>query len=174
MHVGYTKTVALCFTVKDAKGCMWSVKLICNSQAAAGAWEGNVCKLPLIFMRIRHQMEQLDHKLDGIMQVERESGGYQYPKRVTLGSIHNLVLDDQCPWEEFRLGGDVIRRRMWLPAAPVQDIHFSALATIGYLYYQEVKDEKKMIELVLVAAYHNGYDRYYDLGKKYLSCLRKS
>jgi hypothetical protein len=26
MHIGYTKTVVLCFTVKDARGLMWSVK----------------------------------------------------------------------------------------------------------------------------------------------------
>ncbi len=171
MRIGYTKTVALCFTVKDAEGLMWSVNLICNSWAVAGAWEGNVYKLSPIFMRIHCQMEQLDHKLDGIMQAQRESGGYQYHKRVTLGSIHNLVLDDQCPWEEFCCGGDVIRRRMRLPAAPVRDLHFSAPATITYLYYQELMDEKKTIELVLMAAYHNGYDRYYDLGKKHLAKL---
>jgi hypothetical protein len=40
----------------------------------------------------------------------------------------------------------------------MQDLHFSALANIAYLYYQELKDEKKTIELVLMAAYHNGYD----------------
>jgi len=74
-HIGYTKTVALCFTVKDAEGLMWSVKLIGNSRAAAGSWEGNVYELPPIFTRIRRQMEQLDHYLDGMMQVQRESGG---------------------------------------------------------------------------------------------------
>jgi hypothetical protein len=91
---------------------MSSVKLICNSHAAAGAWEGNVYDLSPIFMRIRHQMESLDHKLDNIMQSQCKSGGYQYHKRVTLGSIHDLVPDDQCPWEEFHLGGNVIGRRM--------------------------------------------------------------
>jgi hypothetical protein len=47
---------------------------------------------------------------------------------------------------------------MQFPAALVCDIHFSAPATITYLYYQEVKDEKKMIKLAIMAAYHNGYD----------------
>jgi hypothetical protein len=150
---------------------MSSVKLICNSHAAAGAWEGNVYDLSPIFMRIRHQMESLDHKLDNIMQSQCKSGGYQYHKRVTLGSIHDLVPDDQCPWEEFHLGGNVIGRRMRLPATLVRDIHFSAPATIAYLYHQEVKDEKKMIEMVIMAAYHNGYDHYYDLGKKHLAKL---
>jgi hypothetical protein len=56
-------------------------------------------------------MEQLDHKLDGIMQVQCKSGGYEYHKRVM-----SVVLDDQCPWEEFHLGGNVIGRRMRLPA----------------------------------------------------------
>jgi hypothetical protein len=116
-------------------------------------------------------MELLDHKLDDIMQSQCESGGYQYHKRVTSGSIHDLVLDDQCPLEEFHLGSNMISRRMWLPATPVQDIHFSALATITYLSHQEVKDEKKTIEMVIMATYHNGYDHYYDLGKKHLAKL---
>jgi hypothetical protein len=55
---------------------------------------------------------------------------------------------------------------MQLPAA-----HFSALATIAYLYYQEVKDKKKIIKLAVMAAYHNGYNQYYDLGKKHLDEL---
>ncbi len=143
MRIGYTKTVALCFTVKDAEGSVWSLKLICNSWAVASTWEGNVYKFSPIFTRICCQMEQLANKLDGIMQVQCKSGGYEYHKRVT-----SVVVDDQCPWEEFCVGGDMIGRRMQLPATPV----------IAYLYYQELKDEKKTIELVLMAAYHNGYD----------------
>ncbi len=65
----------------------------------------------------------------------------------------------------------MIRRRMWLPASPVRDIHFSALATIAYLYHQEVKDEKMAIEMVIMAAHHTGYNHYYDLGKKHLAKL---
>jgi hypothetical protein len=56
MCIGYTKTVALCFTVKDAEGLMWSVKLIGNSWAVASSWEGNVYELPPIFTRIHCQM----------------------------------------------------------------------------------------------------------------------
>jgi hypothetical protein len=105
MRIGYTKTVvALCFTVNDAEGLMWSVKLIGNSWVVTGSWEGNVYELPPIFTSIHCQMEQLDHYLDGMMQEQRESGGYQYHKRVTSQSIHNLVLDHECHWEEFCLG----------------------------------------------------------------------
>jgi hypothetical protein len=56
MSIGYTKTGALCFTVKDAEGLMWSVKLIGNSWAVASSWEGNVYELPPIFTRIHCQM----------------------------------------------------------------------------------------------------------------------
>jgi hypothetical protein len=109
MRVGYTKTVALCFTVKDAEGSMWSVKLICISWAVASAWEGNVYKFSPIFTRICRQMEQLDHKLCKCnANLEATS----------ITRVTSVVLDDQCPWEEFRLGGNVIGRRMRLPATP--------------------------------------------------------
>jgi hypothetical protein len=91
-----------------------------------------------------------------------------------LQSIDNLVLDDECPWEEFCLGGNMIGKRMQLPAAPVHDIHLSAPATITYLYYQEVKDVKNMIEVAVMAAYHNRYVRYYNLRKKHLNELADS
>lgn len=169
--VGWTKTLGLSFTVMDADESMWSLKAVGNSRAAAGAWEGNVYQLTPILTRIRRQMDQLDHYLDGMMAVQRESGGHQYHERVTSRKIHNLVLDEHCPWEDVHLGSNVTGKRMRLPAAPVRDIHLSAPATIAYRHHQAVNDVKRTIEMVVVAGYHHGYDRYYDIGTKHMNEL---
>lgn len=173
-RVGYTKTNALCFAIKDAIGTMWSIKLIVNSRATAGQWEGSVYGLTPIMTRIHRQMEHLDHHLERVMDAQRSAGGHQYPENVTARLIHKLVLEDKSPWEEYSLGGigeAITGKRMRLPAAPVRDIFLSAPATIAYLCHQQVADERRTIELVIMAAYHNGFDRFFYLGKKHLQEL---
>jgi hypothetical protein len=51
-HQGWTKTFSLCFTLKDAVGDIWSIKIICNSRTKAGRFEDSLYKLDDIFTRI--------------------------------------------------------------------------------------------------------------------------
>jgi hypothetical protein len=46
---------------------------------------------------------------------------------------------------------------MEIPMGPVQDLHLSAPATIAYQYDQQIKDERLIVELLIMAAYQPSY-----------------
>ena len=171
-HKGWTKTFALCFTLKDAVGDIWSVKILCNSRTKAGEFEDRLFKLDEIFTRIHRQMDLVNADFEKLMLLQRSNGGHQYHERVTALHPHRLVLDDSCPWEEVDIGNGVMVKCMKINANIVRDIQLSAPGTIGYEYYQQVQDVRKTIELLLMAGYHPGhYARFYHIGREYMAEL---
>jgi hypothetical protein len=175
VHQGWTKTFSVCFTLKDSTGEIWSVKMITNSRSKAGEFEDHWFKLNEIFTRIQLQMELVDSNYKKLMLIQRRDNGHQYHEKVMVMYPHRLVLDDACPWKEVDISNGIMMKCMKLNANVVHDIHLSALGTIAFEFYKQVKDIWKTIELVLVmAGYHPGhYSRFYHIGKEYMNELTK-
>lgn len=170
-RVGYTKTVGISFCIVDSKGDLWSLKIICNSRAAAGSYESNVYKLTPMLTRIHLQMETLERAHEDLMDAQRKAGGHQYHIKVGPRNIYDLVLEDECPWVVADFGGGVTGKQMKLPAAPVRDLHLSAATTVAFRLHEQLKDVRLVIEMVVLMAYHNGYERLQHIAREHFDEL---
>ena len=164
---GWTKTVALCVTQMDSAGNLWSIKFIGNSRDKAGRWESNVYKLTPMMTRIKSQMQAANNFFQTLALHQSENGGHNYHHGLTAATHRNLVLDDSCPWIEENIGNSgkfsFIAKRMLIPALPVRDVHLSGPATVGYHLQQMTGDERRMVEILLMAGYASGWSRFYHL-----------
>ncbi len=85
---------------------------------------------------------------------------------------HNLVLNDSCPWKEENIGLEgkyaFFAPHMHVPALPVRDFHLAGPASIGFHMQMRLGDERKMVELLTMAAYMAGWSRFYHLSMQNL------
>jgi len=169
---GYTHTGALCGFFFDAKGDLWSLKVLSNSRAKAGSFTSHVFQMGPMIARAKRQTEALDFAYANLVLRQSENGGHAYPNGLTCRTLHNLVLDDSIEWETIDMGpkdkpcGWVCEHFVF-PAAPIRHIHLSAPANIVYFLGERTSDVRKQVELGIAAGYHPGYHRFYNLGKKY-------
>ena len=165
--LGYTDTCAFCIVLKDANGDLWSIKFVANSRAAAGTWQDDVFELEPILTRIHSQIQLVDQFYQNLAHTQSEKGGHSYHGGLTARTHRNLVLDDSCPWKEENIGNDgefaYFARRMLVPALFVRDFHLSSACTVGFHMQRRLKDERKTIELLTMAAYMGGWSRFYYL-----------
>lgn len=168
---GYTKTLTLCFIWVDAKGELWSWKIVANSRFKAGNFLEKVYKLPPMLTRMRSSMKTLDNEYKLLMHTQREQGGHQYPNGLTHKTFQNLVLDACCPWTAVDIGNGVSQKLMKFTAGPVRDIQLSAPTTIVYKYHQHKQDVRKAVELAFHLGYLPGYCRAFHLGQNRMDDL---
>jgi len=172
---GWTKTIALCLTLIDAFGNLWSIKFIGNSRDKAGCWESNVYKLTPMMTRIKSQIQTVNNFFQTLALHQSENGGYNYQDGLTAVTHHNLVLDDSCPWIEENIGNSgkysFIAKQMLIPALPICDVHLSGAATVGYRLMQMTGDERRTVELLLMVSYLCGWSRFYHLCTQHIDEL---
>ena len=155
----YSKTAALCFTLRDKRGDDWSLKVITNSRRKIGDFFNRKFKLDEIFTRIRSQLALLDYAFEKFQA--RYNGNHRYPMKLSHKTFKTLVLDDDCPWECCDIGNDISIKRIVFPAGPVRDLFLSAAAHPIFEIYQRTKDCRKALRLAVIAAYQTGFHRFF-------------
>jgi hypothetical protein len=169
---GYTDTVGFCTTFRDALAELWSMKCVCNSRARAGQWQDSVFGLNDIMTRIRGQLQLVDQFFQDLALTQSANGGHSYHEGLTAKTHRNLVLDDSCPWMTENVGREgkyaFFAPRMRVPALPVRDFHLCAPTTIGFHMQTRLGDERKTVELLLMASYMAGYSRFYHFSMQHL------
>jgi len=171
---GYTKTLSLCFTWKDAYGDIWSLKIVTNSRAKAGEFEDKRLKLQPILTGVKSGIENLDRAYHWLV-LEQSQKGYRYPLGLTARTFPNLVLEgDASPWSEDDIGNGVMLKRMKFPALFVRTIFLAAPASIVFWHHQQVKDPRKAVQLAFYAAYMPGFSRFFSLGFNNMKHLQDS
>ncbi len=139
---------------------LWSIKFIGNSRDKAGHWESNVYKLTPIMTRIKSQMQLANNFFQTLALHQSENGGHNYHLGLTAATHCNLVLDNSCPWIEENIGNSdkfsFIAKQMLIPALPICDVHLSGPVTVGYHLQQMIGDERRMVEILLMAGYASG------------------
>jgi hypothetical protein len=109
--------VAACFTLQDAIGDVWSIKIVTNSRTKVGCHFNTKLKMMDILTCIHLQVEVLNHAYANLA-MDFLGQHFEYP-RLTYKTFGSLVLNNDCPWESVDIGKGVVMDRMVFPAVPV-------------------------------------------------------
>ena len=90
----FDKTSALCLTIIDAFGDVWTVKLLANSRAKVGQYLDQRLGVEQICLRIRVHLKQVDQLY--LKYVGSYQGSYQPSEPLMSSTFTNFWLDNKC------------------------------------------------------------------------------
>jgi hypothetical protein len=169
---GYEKTAALCATVKDCLGDIWSVKFIGNSRAKVGCYLDDFLGMNRVLHHIRAHVGNVNQEY--AEQMKRYKGSYSSDHRVTFSNFSSFWLDDKCAYTMVNIGKGVCLDMLILPTVAVRDYWLSAVVTQIRLWKATLEEdgagavEAKEItdltfDLIIAAMYQNSPSRFYHI-----------
>jgi len=192
---GYTKTGALCFMLKCRKtGLIISIKFITNSRDKVGRHYDSIGLKPIL-NRIQSHVDAIDQAYKFIHKQQQLNESKSITRSTVCGgfglcpdylNFHRLNLNDYSPWVATKIGmnpvtgEDVVADVIEMPANIVRSYFLSPACTLVHRMKRHLQltradkaleNEKRLVELAVLAGYQTDMLRIYSVGMNHFSDL---